>query len=188
MPGLGLAASFSLSIGSSGSPGSPGSRRDPYTTFNFLVEVEGLVVGGFSEVSGLQVETVVEEYTEGGQNDYVHKLPGPTKYPSNLVLKRGLSDVATLWSWHQEVVTRQVTRRNGTIYLLDAQGSPVLWWHFKEAYPVKWSGPDLKADSNTVAVEMLELVHRGLAKPTTSGIAGGAQGTLSASLDISLQI
>src|SRR3954463_7468117 len=108
---LGASASLSVSAGLSGSVGSPGSRRDPYTTFNFLVEIEGLVVGGFSEVSGLQVETAVEDYQEGGQNDYVHKLAGPTRYPSNLILKRGLTDVGTLWSWHQEVATGTVTRR-----------------------------------------------------------------------------
>jgi phage tail-like protein len=140
-----------------------GSRRDPFTVFNFLVEIEGLVAGGFSEVSGLQVETVVHEYQEGGQNGYVHKLAGPTRYPSNLILKRGLTDAETLWSWHQEVVAGTVLRKNGTIYLLDAKGTPARWWHFKEAYPVKWQGPDLRADSNTVAVETIELVHRGLA-------------------------
>ena len=34
---------------------------NPYTAFNFLVEIQGLVVGGFSEVSGLQAETETEE-------------------------------------------------------------------------------------------------------------------------------
>src|SRR4029079_17931769 len=117
MAQLGLRASVAVSLGASGSPG---SRRAPYTGLNFQVEIEGLVVGAFSEVSGLQVETEVEEYREGGQNEYLHKLAGPSKY-ANLVLKRGLTDVGTLWSWHQDVVAGTIERKNGTIFLLDAQ-------------------------------------------------------------------
>jgi len=157
-------------------PAGPGSRKDPYGAFNFLVEIEGLVVGGFSEVSGLQVETAVEEYQEGGLNEYAHKLPGPTRYPTNLVLKRGLTDAETLWSWHQEVISGHFQRKNGTIYLLDNQGQQVLWWHFREAYPVKWEGPQLKADSNGVAVESVELVHRGLSKPAASNAGRDSSG------------
>jgi len=180
MPTLGLNASFSIGAG-------PGSRRDPYSAFNFLVEIEGLVVGGFLEVSGLQVETAVEEYQEGGQNQYVHKLPGPTRYPSNLVLKRGLTDAETLWSWHQEVISGSFRRKNGTIFLLDNQGQPALWWTVREAYPVKWEGPQLKADSNAVAVESVELVHRGLSKPATGAAAGSAAAGGRASLEVSFQ-
>jgi len=60
-----------------------GIRNDPYMAFNFLVEIEGLVVGGFTEVTGLQIETVVETYREGGLNEYEHKLAGPTRYPTS---------------------------------------------------------------------------------------------------------
>ncbi len=36
-------------------------RKDPYLSFRFLVEIDGLVVGGFPEVSGIQAETEVED-------------------------------------------------------------------------------------------------------------------------------
>ena len=52
----------------------------PYQTFNFAVEIEGLLVGGFTEVSGLESEVEVEEYREGGVNGFVHKLPVRTKF------------------------------------------------------------------------------------------------------------
>lgn len=159
-----------------------GVRNDPYMSFNFFVEIEGLIVGGFSEVSGLQIETAVEEYKEGGQNEYVHKLPGPARYPSNLILKRGLTDIESLWSWHQDVVAGTIERKNGTIYLLDRMGVPAMWWDFKEAYPVKWSGPELKADSAAVAVETIELVHRGISKPSLSSALGAVRGIAGAAL------
>lgn len=155
-------------------------RLDPYAGFAFLVEIDGLLVGGFSEVTGLQVETEVEEYAEGGLNEFVHRLPGRTRYPSNLVLKRGLTDVDALWSWHQEVVAGKVERRNGTIYLLDRQRVPAMWWDFREAYPVKWIGPELRSDSNAVAAESVELVHRGLSRPQESLAMSRARGVMSA--------
>ncbi|RZN35496.1 MAG: phage tail protein [Methanophagales archaeon ANME-1-THS] len=140
-----------------------GERKDPYLSFRFLVEIQGLIVGGFSEVSGLQAETEIEEIREGGVNEYVHKLPKITKYPT-ITLKRGLTDSDVLWRWHQEVVSGKITRKSGFIILLDSEGNETWRWHFIDAYPVKWTGPDLKADSTTVAVETLELAHNGLRK------------------------
>lgn len=141
-----------------------GKRNDPYTAFNFHVELQGLVVAGFSEVSGLQGEVEVVEYREGGVNEYLHKFPGPLKYPSNLVLKRGIGDGDTLWSWFDETSRGQIKRRNGSILLLDSAGQPSVRWNFVDAYPVRWSGPELKADSSLIAIESLELVHRGLSR------------------------
>lgn len=157
-----------------------GVRFDPYLSFNFLVEIEGLLVGGFSEVSGLAVETEVETYREGGCNEYEHKLAGPTKYASNLTLKKGLTDIQGLWNWHQEVARGTIERRNGTIYMLDSRGLPAMWWDFMGAYPVKWSGPELRGDSNAVAVESVELVHRGITRPALSSASSAARMALGA--------
>jgi len=109
---------------------------DPFNAFNFRVEIEGLLVGGFSECSGLQVDIEIEEYMEGGLNEYVHRFAGRTKYPP-LVLKRGLTTSDTLWKWHQDVISGQFTRKNGTIYLLNTMRVPIIWWNFKNAIPTK---------------------------------------------------
>ncbi len=138
-------------------------RGDPYLNFNFLVELEGLVVGGFNDVTGLQSEIEVNDYREGGMNDYIHRLAGPARYPSNLILKHGLTDDATLWLWHRDVRRGIIARRNVTIMLRDTSGLPVYSWVLERAYPVRWVGPELKADSSTVAIETLELVHCGFA-------------------------
>lgn len=166
MPSLGLNAAFGLVTNLLG------IRADPYQVFNFLVEIEGILAGGFSECSGLQVETETLDYREGGLNDYVHRFAGPTKYPP-LILKHGLTQIDGLWGWHQDVVAGKVTRRNGTIYLLDKQRLPLMWWDFKEAFPVKWTGPELNANSSNIAVESVELTHRGLARPTIGGLLAG---------------
>jgi phage tail-like protein len=137
------------------------SRHDPYSGFRFLVEVEGLLVGGFTEVTGLQAEIDVEEYREGGDNDRVRSLPKSTKYP-RLVLKRGVTDADILWKWQTRIREGRIERHTVHIILLDEDRSRKWDWRCIDAYPVKWSGPDLKADGGAIAVESLELVHEGI--------------------------
>lgn len=138
-----------------------GGRQDPYLSYNFAVEIEGLVVGGFSEVSGLQAEIEVQEYREGGVNEYMLKRAGPVKYPS-LVLKKGITDQRSLWDWYSQVISGTIERKNVSILLLDSTGQERLRWNFEKAYPVKWAGPDLRGTANEVAVESIELAHNGL--------------------------
>ena len=178
MPSLGLNSAFSLVTNLLG------IRADPYQVFNFLVEIEGILAGGFSECSGLQVETEFLDYREGGLNEYVHRFAGPTRYPP-LMLKHGLTQIDGLWAWHQDVIQGKIERKNGTIYLLDKQRIPVMWWDFKEAFPVKWTGPDLRADSGAIAIESVELTHRGLSRPSLSGLLAGIGAEIAGSVDIS---
>jgi phage tail-like protein len=136
-------------------------RQDPLNAFNFHVEIGKLVIAGFSECTGLQAEIDTQPYSEGGVNDYEHNFWGRTKYP-RLVLKRGLTQIDGLWEWYWEVMQGRIQRKNGTIYLRDSQKRSVMAWHFSQALPVKWAGPDLRADSATLAFETIELVHQGL--------------------------
>lgn len=137
-------------------------RKDPYLGFNFAVEVDSMVVGGFSEVAGLDADIEVEEYREGGVNEYMHKRAGPVRYSSNLVLKRGVSEAAGLWSWYADVLQGKIKRKTVAIVLLDSACEEKRRWSFQRAYPVKWNGPHLKAVTGEVAVESVELTHEGL--------------------------
>jgi phage tail-like protein len=137
-------------------------RKDPFLGFNFAVEIRGLVVGGFSEVSGLQAETEVQEYREGGVNEFIHKRAGPIRYPSNVTLKKGITDSTAMWSWYHDVMRGKIERKNISIVLMDSAGQEQRRWNFRRAYPVKWTGPDLRANNSEVAVETVELAHDGL--------------------------
>jgi phage tail-like protein len=139
-----------------------GDRKDPYLGFNFAVEIDSLVVGGFNEISGVEAETEVQEYREGGVNEFVHKRAGPIKYASNLVLKRGISEAAGLWSWYADVMQGKIERKTVSIVLLDSACEEKRRWSFQRAYPVKWVGPSLRAVTGEVAVESVELAHDGL--------------------------
>ena len=158
-----------------------GMRVDPYMGYRFTVEIEGMIVGGFSEVSGIQSELATQDFEEGGQNEYVHRLPGRMKYP-NLVLKHGLTDIETLWRWHRDIVHGKMSRRNGSVMLLNTNFLEAWRWNFVDAYPVKWTGPQLNAGQSQVAVESVELSHRGL----TKGLGGDLD--INLSLDIGTSI
>lgn len=140
-----------------------GSRLDPYFAHRFLVEIEGIIAGGFTDVSGLTIETSVERKMFGGENNIEYKFITGTKY-TDLVLKHGLTDHDLIWTWYEDVTNGNIKRRSGTIYLLDSKGMPAMWWDFFEAYPIKWEGPVFNAAQNTVATESLTLTHRGLTK------------------------
>jgi phage tail-like protein len=102
-----------------------------------------------------------------------------------LILKHGVTQIDGLWAWHQDVVEGRFDRHNGTIYLLDKKRIPVMWWNFKEAFPVKWTGPALRADSGNVAIESVELSHRGLSRPRLASALAGLGAELSGSFEIS---
>lgn len=138
-------------------------KIDPLMSFRFLVEIDGIVTAHASEVTGLQIETETESYEEGGVNDFVHQLPKRTKY-QHITLKRGITDRDELWEWYQQVISGIFRRKSGAIILMDVTGEAKWRWNFEEAYPVKWTGPDLKADSNSIAFEAVELAHNGIKK------------------------
>ena len=173
--GVPLGLSWAPSAVSNWAPGV--APLQPFMTFNFAVEIEGLLVGGFSEVDGLASDIEVEEYREGGVNGFVHKLPGHTS-PANLVLRHGLTAISTLWNWYDNTTRGVITRRNGTIMLLDRRQIPVMWWNFRNALPVRWSGPTLNATDDQVGFESIELVHEGLSKPLLGQAAALAQGAV----------
>lgn len=137
-------------------------RTDPYRGFRFKVELGGIISGGFSDVSGLTVETEVETRKEGGENNFEYKFPKTTKY-SNLILKRGISD-DSLWNWYKDVCFGKIERQDISVCLLDEAGDEVMRWNFEKAFPVKWNGPALDAANAKVAVESVEIVHHGLRK------------------------
>ena len=138
-----------------------GARNDPYSAFNFIVEIDGVIVGGFAECGGLGTETDIVEYRNGDEDITVRKLPGKAKYPQ-ISLKRGFTDSRELWEWRKLVITGRTQRKSGTIQLLDEARQPALKWNFREGWPSKWEGPAFNAKNNDVAIETLEIAHEGL--------------------------
>ena len=131
-----------------------GQRVDPYKNFRFLVEIEGIVQAGFSEVSGFGSEVEVVEYREGGDTSTVRKLPGKTTF-RDITLKWGITDSRELYDWHRAAVNGQVERKHGSILLLDDLGQEKVRWNFFDAWPSKWEGASLNATGKEVAIDAL---------------------------------
>src|SRR3954451_19545975 len=89
----------------------------PYVTLVFRLVVDDTTLTDFSECSGLSMEVATEDYHEGGENRFVHKLPSNGQQP-NLVLKRGMTTSSELWAWFAEYLdTGVVTPRDGEVRL-----------------------------------------------------------------------
>jgi phage tail-like protein len=138
-----------------------GARTDPYSVFNFLVEIDGVTVAGFSECSGLTNETKAIDYREGLDDTFVSKLPGLREFPP-IVLKRGFSDNRELWDWRRTVIEGRTERHTGVITLLNEARQPAHRFGFVAGFPTKWEGPSFNAKTNDVAIETLEITHEGL--------------------------
>ena len=138
-----------------------GAIVDPFNNYNFLVEIDGITRAAFQEVSGFDSTIDVIEHREGNNPTTPRKLPGMTKY-SNIQLNWGITDDVELYQWHRQAVLGNLERKNGSIVLLDRAGEEVARWNFLRAWPTKYDGPDLNAEGNDVAIEMLELAHEGV--------------------------
>jgi phage tail-like protein len=134
----------------------------PLPKFHFQVEWGGANLG-FTEVSGLDVQTDPIEYRDGASPEYLKtKMPGMQKF-SNITLKRGtFQGDNDFYNWWNTVALNTIERRNVTISLLNENHEPVVVWKIKNAWPCKVTSTDLKADGNEVAIESIELCHEGL--------------------------
>ena len=137
-------------------------NKNPYSAFNFLVEVNGEQIAAFQEISGLDGENQPIEYREGADPmNTVRKLPGLEKYP-NLTLKRGITGSTALYQWRKEVRdggTAFPPTRDVTVQLLDEQHQPVMKWKLTNAWCAKLTGPSLNAKGNEIAIETMELAY-----------------------------
>jgi len=154
--------------------------NDPVGSFRFILELGFIPAVGFSECSGLQLETKVYEYKEGGRNSHSLKFPD-TGSVGNITLKRGITIGPisnALFEWHLDVMSGAFDQSKNpnkrkpdpdedvdkrcAIILMDELGTPVRRWRLSRAFPVKWVGPELKAAANEVAIETLELACEGI--------------------------
>lgn len=137
----------------------------------FLVEIDDVPVGRFTECQGLEVEIEIETFEEGGVNGFSHKLPGRMTWP-NLVLKRGVTWDNDLFDWFNKSVGAtfaadgKATRESVGITMVSGSGERLRTWTLYEAMPVKWTGPTFANDSDDVPTEELEVAHHGFESTT----------------------
>ncbi|MDR0757630.1 MAG: phage tail protein [Tannerella sp.] len=136
----------------------------PLPKFYFKVAVDtDLAEATFQEVTGLEMEAQVIEYRHGSSPDFsTIKMPGIKKY-GDVTLKKGVFVKDNkFFDWFNKIKMNTITRQTVTISLLDEAGDPTMVWTLANAWPSKITAPDLKSDSNEVAIETLVIAHEGL--------------------------
>jgi phage tail-like protein len=120
-------------------------------------------LGAWTKCDGLTFEYDIQEMKEGGNNGYSHRVPGRIKLV-NLKLTRPIDkDTQKTLDWLASVA-RDPQRSTAEVEVLDSGGETVMTWRLQGVFPVKWSGPTLDTGQNQVALEVLELIHNGLAE------------------------
>lgn len=145
---------------------------EPTTSGWFLFEVDGVEIGTFREVRGLELTVEVEHYVEGGQNGFVHKLPGVLRWP-NLVFSRGMVASDALFTWVANSAGEnfaangnKLTRSTGAVTAISYTGERLRAWEFDNVFAVRWTGPEFSVDSDEQLVEELEIAHNGFRAKT----------------------
>lgn len=133
-------------------------RASSVPVFRFLVSANGNSLGVFTECTMPVIEWELEDVKEGGQNNFVHQLPGRRK-TARLTLKNGVGK-SELMEWFWQMLDGKIERKTLMVQLLATQdtNSVVMTMNVQDAYPVKWSGPTLKSDDNSIAIQTVEFV------------------------------
>ena len=150
---------------------------DPLPAFNFFISLDPadahlparqaalipvVALGAFAEAKGLGAELKIEEYAEGGVNDFAHLLPMRHTW-GRITLRRGLIRDVALWAWYQAGLNGSLgARRDGCIAVCDETGDAAVVWSFRRALATRWIGPDLHASQSAAAIDGLEIAHEGL--------------------------
>ena len=131
-------------------------NRGIFAEFNFVVELDDQIVGGFHDLSGLDV------------NDVAAARNMPTT--ANIVLKNGVMRADWLGEWRTAIEKGQSEQRSVTIIFRNKKLEACI----QRAWPRKIEGPALDARSNDIAIETVELTGEGI---TINPIDGSSQTT-----------
>ena len=139
---------------------------------SFLFEVDGVSIGSFAEVYGLEVHVAVTTYAEGGENGFVHQLPGRMTWP-NVILRRGVTDSDALFAWVNKTAgsgfaanSNKLSRSTGAITAIGTTGDRLRSWELQGVFAVRWSGPSFNVGSDKGLAEEIELAHHGFTSKT----------------------
>lgn len=146
----------------------------------FLFELDGVEIGVFRELRGLEVTIAVEEIREGGQNGFAHRVPARMTWP-NVIFRRGITEGNLLFEWLQKSSGEgfagsgnKLVRSTGAVTAIDHLGNRLRAWELIDVFPVRWKGPDFSAESTAPLEEELEITHHGFRAKDINAGAGAS--------------
>jgi len=146
-------------------------RFDPYKNFKFRVKWDGRYVAGISKVGALKRTTEVVEHREGGDPSTGHKSPGRNKFEA-ISLERGVTHDPEFEKWAQKVwnlgsglgaeVSLKDFRKDIIIELYNEAGQLAIAYNVFRCWVSEYQAlPELDANANAVAIEMMKLENEG---------------------------
>ena len=128
----------------------------------FGLEIDSVSMNYFQSVSGFSNETALvdDPVATGNGTTFIRKLPGQLTW-GPLTLTRGVTSDMALWEWRKAVIDGDTAgmRRNISLIMFNHAGEETIRYNFEEAWPSKWTGPDVKADDASVVIETLEIQY-----------------------------
>lgn len=129
----------------------------------FVIQVDGIQVASFSELSGISTEVEPVEYISTGLEGILHtKQYGKTK-PPTVTLKRGMDTESYMWAWHQAVLQGEPTaRKTCSLQLFAASvspksGQPIITYILENAWPSKLEISGMRAGASELVTETVVL-------------------------------
>jgi phage tail-like protein len=146
-------------------------RFDPYKNFKFRVKWDGRYVAGISKVSALKRSTEVVEHREGGDQSTSRKSPGRSKFEP-VTLERGVTHDIDFEQWANKIwnygagagaeMSLADFRKDVILDMFNEAGQKVLSYQLFRCWVSEYQSlPDLDANANAVAIQMLKLEIEG---------------------------
>lgn len=117
----------------------------------FEIEIEGVSIGEFQEVTLPEVEMEEIQYHVGSSR-HALKRPGQKKI-GDLVLKRGYNKSSILQDWFNRISAGNAERRSMTAKKIDEQDNVIAAFNFYNCWPKKWKLSNLDASKAEISVE-----------------------------------
>lgn len=139
---------------------------DPATTMRFDVTIDDVEIGSFLGLDGLSAQYEVKAYAEGGENGFVHQLPGRLSYGTVKLTRPVISSPQgnPLTRWFRDLSLGALVVHTASICAYTsskADQEVVARWSFTGVWPVRYTGPSFAADGSKVATEVFEFAHSG---------------------------
>ena len=145
-------------------------RFDPYKSFKFQIRFDGRIVAGISKVTPLKQTTEPVSFREGGDPRTPRVTPGSWKFDP-ITLERGVTHDTEFETWAKllwstelgdTAISLENFRKDISIELLNEQGVVAKVYHVQRCWVSTYQAlPDLDANANAVAIEMIVLQNEG---------------------------
>lgn len=126
---------------------------DTLVSFRFIVTV-GNVIYGFSKISGITKDVEIEQYQEGGCNDYVHLFVKPVANTKTLVLEKGVIQLGLSPFYFVGEPIESLT-----IEVLNRMGILMKRYLFRNLIVTKWEVQELNATTDGILIDRFDLQY-----------------------------